>query len=102
MKQKLMTPTRRAKKHSRTLAPSCCSSRKSMALVEVTRMPAVTGMPKSIFRAKAVPMTSGMSLAMMASSERIQSALLCEGVYSWRHIWLRCLPVATASLTHRI
>mmetsp|Transcript_4764 Transcript_4764/g.17588 ORF Transcript_4764/g.17588 Transcript_4764/m.17588 type:complete len:213 (+) Transcript_4764:1069-1707(+) len=82
------------------LIPKDCRPRNSNAEREVTPTPHAVGNPKISFKASAVPMTSGMSLATIASSVAIHSKYRTLGGYSSRITLARCHPVASAKRTH--
>ena len=88
-------------KASSLRTPNCCSARNSSVDADVTSTPHTVGRPKISFRANAVPITSGTSDAMMASSVTIQSEYLAGVGYSSLMTRARCHPVARPRRTLR-
>mmetsp|Transcript_1208 Transcript_1208/g.4808 ORF Transcript_1208/g.4808 Transcript_1208/m.4808 type:complete len:234 (+) Transcript_1208:3744-4445(+) len=99
-KQIDMTPTSAPMNASSLRTPKLCSPKNSSVESEVTPTPQAVGRPKISFSARAVPITSGMSLATMASSVATQSAYRTRGGYSSRITRAKCHPVASARRTH--
>jgi hypothetical protein len=81
--------------------PSCCKSRNTSVLADVIATPITVGIPNSSFSASAVPITSGTSLATIASSVTNHNAYRTGSEYSSRITRERCHPVASANLTAR-
>ena len=99
-KQMDITPTSAPMNASSLRTPKLCSPRNSSVESDVTPTPQAVGKPKISFSASAVPITSGMSLATMASSVATHSAFRTRGGYSSRITRARCHPVASAKRTH--
>ena len=81
--------------------PSCCNSRNTSVLADVIATPITVGIPNNSFSASAVPITSGTSLATIASSVMNHNAYRAGFEYSSRITRERCHPVASANLTAR-
>mmetsp|Transcript_13789 Transcript_13789/g.33225 ORF Transcript_13789/g.33225 Transcript_13789/m.33225 type:complete len:441 (-) Transcript_13789:106-1428(-) len=94
-----MIPTRTPMNASSLRTPKLCRPRNTRVDSEVTATPTTVESPKMSFRASAVPITSGTSDAMMASSVTTQSAYLTGVGYSSRMQRARCQPVASARRT---
>ena len=99
-KQMDITPTSAPMNASSLRTPKLCSPRNSSVESDVMPTPQAVGKPKISFSASAVPITSGMSLATMASSVATHSAYRTRGGYSSRITRARCHPVASAKRTH--
>lgn len=76
------------------------SSRKTSRTVMIT--PSINGKPNSRFKATALPITSAMSVAMMASSAIIHSVKPPFLPVFNRVAWARSSPVTMPSLAHML
>lgn len=97
-KHAAITNTRRATKNSSFCTPYLCSPRRRSVLAPAMRTPIHTGMLNRRLKANAVPITSGMSAAMTATSASNQRQILTHTGYSDLHRSARCRPVTTPRL----
>mmetsp|Transcript_4532 Transcript_4532/g.17347 ORF Transcript_4532/g.17347 Transcript_4532/m.17347 type:complete len:249 (+) Transcript_4532:818-1564(+) len=92
-----ITPTSAAMNASNFRTPNDCNPKNTIVDIDVSTTPTHVGIPNINFSANAVPMTSGTSLAMIASSVIAHSAYRVGSGYSSRMHRARSHPVASAS-----
>lgn len=82
--------------------PNLASTRSRKTSSTVMMTPSMSGMPNSRFRATALPMTSAISVAMMASSATIHRAKPPFLPVFRRVAWAKSRPVTIPSLAHML
>lgn len=96
-----ITARRVMTKASSQRKPFFCSQRIRKTSSAVMTTPISSGMPNKRFRPMAVPMTSAMSVAMMASSAASHSGIDTALGKASRQAWARSRPEAMASRAHK-
>ena len=99
-KQAAITPSRAMMNASSQRKPFFCRYRIRNTSSAVITTPSSSGTPNSRFRPMAVPITSAMSVAMMANSAAIHSGMDTKRGKASRQAWARSRPVAMARRAH--